>query len=349
MQSNTLVKLTCAALLAVLLGSVFVVAKGIIVPIFFAAIMAYVIAHTANRLSKVPGLRWCPVWSLRLMTLVIFAIILVVFFGVIVSTGQELLARLPDYQANVETLVQETFSLLGRSGPVDWGQIYEATFGQLDVRAAVLSLLSSLTSAGGTLFLILIYAFFLLSERGRFVGKIYAAATTEAQAQKILAVVAEINNQIANYLGTKTSINLILGVMSYVILLVLGVDFALFWAILIALLNYIPYVGSMLGVALPVALSIAQFGSLQTTALVLASLLAAQLWVGNYLEPRLIGKQLNMSPLIILLSLSVFSALWGLAGAILAVPLTSIIAITLGAFDETRFVAVLLAETVEDS
>ncbi len=78
-------------------------------------------------------------------------------------------------------------------------------------------------------------------------------------------------------------------------------------------------------------------------------LLAAQLWVGNYLEPRLIGKQLNMSPLIILLSLSVFSTLWGLAGAILAVPLTSIIAITLSAFDETRFVAVLLAETVEDN
>lgn len=348
MKSSPLVTLTCAVLLAVLLGSIFVVGKSIVVPIFIAAIVAYVLAHTAERLSKVPGLTWCPVWSLRLMALVILAVIAVAFFGVVVSTSQELLARLPAYQANVETLILQFFALSGRGSTVDWEQIYASTLGQIDLQATILSLLSSLSSAGGTLFLILIYALFLLAERGRFIRKIHVAATSPEQAEKVLSIVTEINNQIGSYLATKTAINVILGVISFGILFVLGVDFALFWAILIALLNYIPYVGSLLGVALPVLLSMAQFGTLQTSALVLALLLAAQLWVGNYLEPRMIGKQLNMSPLVILLSLSVFSGLWGLAGAILAVPLTSIIAIVLGAFEETRFVAVLLADTVED-
>ncbi len=348
MQSNTLTTLTYAVFLTVLLGSIFVVAKGIVVPIFIAAIVAYVLVHAANRLSHVPGLRWCPVWSLRLMILVIFAVIVVVFFGVVVSTAQELLRRLPAYQSNVETLIQQAFAILGRSGDINWEGIYEATVGQINLRNIVLSFLSSLTSAGGSIFLILIYALFLMSERGNFVKKIYAATTSTEQAEKVIGVVSEINDQIANYLATKTAINVILGLISFVILFALGVDFALFWAILIALLNYIPYVGSMLGVAVPVVLSVAQFGSLQASALVLALLLAAQLWVGNFLEPRLIGKQLNMSPLIVLLSLSVFSGLWGVAGAILAVPLTSIIAIVLGAFDETRFLAVLLAENVDE-
>ncbi|MGJ8626185.1 MAG: AI-2E family transporter [Sulfitobacter sp.] len=348
MKSNTLATLTYAVLLTVLLGSIFVVAKGIVVPIFIAAIVAYVLVHATNRLSRIPGLRRCPIWSLRVMILVIFAVIVVVFFGVVVSTAQELLRRLPAYQSNVETLIQQAFAILGRSGDINWEEIYEATVGQIDLRNIMLSFLASLTSAGGSIFLILIYALFLMSERGSFVKKTYAATTSTEQAEKVIGVVSEINDQIANYLATKTAINVILGAISFVILFALGIDFALFWAILIALLNYIPYVGSMLGVALPVVLSIAQFGSLQTSALVLALLLAAQLWVGNFLEPRLIGKQLNMSPLIVLLSLSVFSGLWGVAGAILAVPLTSILAIVLRAFDETRFLAVLLAENVDE-
>lgn len=348
MKNNTLVTLTYAVFLAVLLGSIFVIAKGIIVPIFIAAIVAYVLIHATNRLANIPSLQWCPIWFLRLITLAIFAFIVVGFFGVVVSTVQELQQRLPVYQTNVEKLVQQVLGMLGRTGDVNWQSVYDATIGQIDVQSFALSFLSSLTSAGGTLFLVLIYALFLLSERGQFVGKVYAATTSQDQAEKVIFIVTKINTQIGNYLATKTAINAILGAISFVILFFLGVDFALFWAILIALLNYIPYVGSMLGVAIPVILSVAQFGSLQTSTLVLVLLLAAQLWVGNFLEPRVIGKQLNMSPLVVLLSLSIFSGMWGVAGAILAVPLTSIIAIILGAFDETRFLSILLAETVEE-
>jgi predicted PurR-regulated permease PerM len=115
----------------------------------------------------------------------------------------------------------------------------------------------------------------------------------------------------------------------------------------IGLFNYIPYVGSIIGVALPVLLSLAQFGSLGTTAVLGALLIAAQTYVGNILEPRVIGRQLNLSPFVVLVALSVWTAIWGLPGAILAIPLTAMLAIICDAFGPTRFVAVLLADKVE--
>jgi predicted PurR-regulated permease PerM len=101
--------------------------------------------------------------------------------------------------------------------------------------------------------------------------------------------------------------------------------------------------GRSSGGALPVVLSLAQFVSFGTTAVLAGLLMAAQTWVGNILEPRMIGRQLNLSPFVVLVALSVRSALWGLPGAILAIPTTSMLAIICAAFEPTRFVAVLLA------
>lgn len=123
-----------------------------------------------------------------------------------------------------------------------------------------------------------------------------------------------------------------------------GVEHAVFWALIIGLLNYIPYIGSLMGVVFPVLLTIVQFGSLQMTLLVLSLLTVAQMYVGNVLEPKMIGKQTNLSPFVVLVSLSLWSALWGVAGAILAIPLTSILVIIFSAFQSTRALAILLVD-----
>jgi predicted PurR-regulated permease PerM len=186
-----------------------------------------------------------------------------------------------------------------------------------------------------------------MAERGRFAEKLAAAFPQRDQAELTARIVRDANRKIGDYLAVKTGINVILGAISFVILWGMGVDFALFWAVVIGLFNYIPYVGSIIGVALPVILSLAQFGSLGTTAVLGALLIAAQTYVGNILEPRLIGRQLNLSPLVVLMALSVWTAIWGLPGAILAIPLTAMIAIVCDAFGPTRFVAALLADQVE--
>jgi predicted PurR-regulated permease PerM len=229
-----------------------------------------------------------------------------------------------------------------------WDEVQAATVDQIDLQRFVLGLLGGFTSVGMTIFLTAVYAGFLFGERATFGQKVSAAFPDEGQAEQILDTINKINGQVRDYITVKTLINVILGVVSYAILRFIGVDFALFWALVIALLNYIPYVGSYIGVAFPVLLSVAQFADLGKTIVLLALLTAVQVMVGNYLEPRMIGRQLNLSPFVVLVSLSIWATLWGVPGAILAVPMTSILVITLSSFVRTRPMAILLANSVDD-
>ncbi|HQR29508.1 MAG TPA: AI-2E family transporter, partial [Anaeromyxobacteraceae bacterium] len=115
-------------------------------------------------------------------------------------------------------------------------------------------------------------------------------------------------------------------------------------AVLIGLLNYIPYAGSFFGVAIPVAVALGQFGDPGAVLGLLVGLVAAQVVIGNVLDPFLMGSSLNLSPFAILVSLAVWSQLWGVAGAVLAVPITSVMVIVLSAFAGTRPIAVLLSK-----
>ena len=112
----------------------------------------------------------------------------------------------------------------------------------------------------------------------------------------------------------KTLVNVILGAISYIIMLAIGLDFALFWAVMIALLNYIPFVGSLVAVFFRSSCRLPSSGRSTTTLILAALLLGAQLISDNVLEPRLIGRQLNLSPFVIIVALSFWSAIWGLAG-----------------------------------
>jgi predicted PurR-regulated permease PerM len=206
--------------------------------------------------------------------------------------------------------------------------------------------LGGLSSFGVTVFIVVVYAGFLIAERRQFAAKLAAAFPRGDDAARTARILREVNRKIGDYLAIKTGINVILGALSFVILWGMGVDFALFWAVVIGLFNYIPYVGSIIGVMLPVILSLAQFGSLGMTAVLGALLIAAQTYVGNILEPRVIGRELNLSPFVVLVALAVWTALWGLPGAILAIPLTAMIALVCEAFGPTRFVAVLLSNDV---
>ena len=123
----------------------------------------------------------------------------------------------------------------------------------------------------------------------------------------------------------------------------MNIDSALFWAVMIGLLNYIPFVGSAIGVGFPVILTLAQFGSVSWAILAFGLLMAVQTYVGNVLEPKMIGKSVNLSSFVVLVALVFWTALWGLPGAILSVPLTSVLVIILAANRGTKPFAVMLS------
>lgn len=342
MQGAPFLNLVLAVALVLMTGWLLIVGQAILLPIVLAIIAVYILTAAAQALGRVPLVR-------RLHSLVLHALVLLLFTLVVAALGlvfavtvNDLVAAMPRYQQNLESLAGKVAMMGGFESPT-WNEIVDLTLGAVNLQAITLRVLGGVSSLGLTMFLVVVYAGFLIAERRHFAAKLSAAFPLGDQAERTAQILRDVNRKIGDYLAIKTGINIILGTMSFVILWAMGVDFALFWAVVIGLFNYIPYAGSILGVALPVILSLAQFGSLGMTAVLGTLLIAAQAYVGNILEPRMIGRQLNLSPLVVLVSLAVWATIWGLPGALLAIPLTAMVAIICGAFPPTRFVAVLLA------
>ncbi len=337
-----------ACVLAALVGWLLVIGKDLILPIFVAVIATYVLTSAAGAMARLPVLGRLPPLVHRILLAVAFTLCLVGFGGVVAVTVDQLMAAGPAYTANLQAFAERLADAVGLEKLPTWDEVRTTVGPQVDLKELLLGLLGSLTNVGSGVFLIAMYTIFLIAEQGSLRARLAVAFPDGERTRRMQRLFADTNRQIAEYLAVKTLINAILGAVSFVLMLLVGLDFALFWAVLIGLFNYIPFVGTV-AILFPILLSIAQFGSLTTT-LILAALLAlAQLLSDNVLEPKLFSRQLNLSPFVIIVALSFWTALWGLPGAILAIPITSMMVIVFAAFPETRFLAVLLAEHVEDA
>lgn len=336
---------TYGTALTVMLGWLLWVGKPVLLPLIAAVISVYVLSTAAASIERLPVLGWLPGWVRRTMTLLAFAMAVLLLFVLVFNNLAQVLTALPRYQSNLDLLVTRAVNLLGIEDEPTWESVRRATFDQLNARSLITPALLSLQGFGATLFLVVLYSTFFMAERGMLARKLVIAAGSQEAGDRALSILARINERIGRYLFVKTTVNMILGGISFGIMLLLGIEFALFWAVLIAFLNYIPYLGSLLGVIFPVLLSLAQFGTLWMTGVVLISLSAAQIVVGAYLEPRMMGRAFNLSPFVVLLALAFWSALWGLPGALLAVPMTASLVLILAEIEATRPIAVMLSST----
>jgi len=142
-------------------------------------------------------------------------------------------------------------------------------------------------------------------------------------------------------------VSLITGVLSYIALIIIGIDFAFFWAFIIFLLNFIPTIGSLVATLFPAIMALLQLGSLQSALTVLAAIGAIQIVIGNLIEPKIMGNSLNISSLVVLLALTFWGSVWGIVGMLISVPITVMMIIVFAQFPKTRSIAILLSENGE--
>ena len=187
------------------------------------------------------------------------------------------------------------------------------------------------------LLLVVLTIVFVLMEAAGFPAKLEAAFGREARTSEQYAT---IRREIQHYLGIKTVVSVVTGVIVGFALWLLGIDFPLLWGLLAFLLNYIPSLGSILAAVPPVLLAIVQYGAGRAVMVALV-FVAVNMLLGNLIEPRVMGRQLGLSTLVVFLSLVFWGWVWGPVGMLLSVPLTMIIKITLEN-TELRWVAVLL-------
>jgi AI-2 transport protein TqsA len=159
-----------------------------------------------------------------------------------------------------------------------------------------------------------------------------------------LAVVRNINDAMAGYLRVKVKASLVLAIPATVVLWAFGVEFALMWGVLTFLLNFIPYLGSLIACGAPILLAFLQMDSLGRPAVVAGLLISIHTLSAYVVEPAMTGKAVGLSPVVILVALSFWGLCWGLTGMLLAVPLTVMMKIILDNVELTRPLARLMAE-----
>jgi len=317
-----------------------VTGRDILIPLALAVMIWYLIDALVRLFSRIRingiGL---PGW-VNLPAAALAIIVVLVFVGNLIGDNiAQVIQAAPGYQANIDNLVARIAGFLGFSEVPQLRQI----FGELDLRQLASNFAATATGLVGNAGIILIYVIFLLLEQRTFDQKLSAMFDDTERESEFRALLQHMQQQIQSYVWIKTLMSLMTGAISFVILLLVGVDFAVFWAFVIFLLNYIPTVGSMLGVIFPALLTLVQFDTPVPFVIVVAALGATQFAIGNLLEPRIMGSTLNVSPFVVIVSLVVWGSLWGIVGAILCVPITVIGMIVFAHFEKTRPIAVLLS------
>ena len=322
--------------------SVYLLVSGreLLIPFAIAVIVWYVINAMARAYGRVPfGSHHAPRWltlSVALLTVLALLLLLVEMIG---SNFTAVSTAAPQYQANFEALIHKAAQLFGLEHTPTITQMID----QIDTKTVLVRLGSAAAGVAGNIGVIVIYVAFLLIEQGSFDRKMTALFPEPEREQAARKLLGRIQSDVQTYIWIKTLLSLLTGGVSYVFLTAVGVDFAEFWAVIIFFLNYIPTVGSILGVIFPALLALVQFPSFGPFLIIAVGLSTAQMIIGNVLEPRMMGHSLNMSPLVVILSLAIWGSIWGVAGMFLCVPLTVIMMIVFAQFPQTRPIAIALS------
>jgi AI-2 transport protein TqsA len=316
-----------AALVAV--GAGIKLASPVLVPFLLAMFIAVVTAPLALWLAD----RGVP----RVLAVIITVLVdlgALGAFGALVGTSfNALYVQLPKYQRQLTELIQEGYTWLATYGV----QVQEPLWGDpRELLALVTSLLGSLANILSNLVLVLLIVVFMLFEATGIREKL-ARVLVPDSLSRIQGAAREVNK----YLLVKTGTSLATGILAGVWCYAWDVDLPLLWGLLAFLLNYIPTVGSIIASFPPILLALLQFGPGRAL-VVLAGYLVINFTIGNFLEPRIFGRALGMSPLFIFLSIVLWGWLLGPVGALLSVPLTMTLKIFLANTEDGHWISVLL-------
>lgn len=310
-------------------------AKAVLVPFLLAAFLALITVRPMLWMQKhrVP--------AILAALLIVAAIVLMLFVvGAIVGTSvAEFTAALPSYQRRLDVLVQRVFDFLAEH--VNDDESVQSLSDMIDPGWAMglaATILNALRDVLTNIFLIIFTVVFMLLEASTFGTKVEAAFGRRTDSLESARVFLD---NLGRYLGIKTMVSLATGATAGFVTWIIGVDFPLLWAMLAFLLNYVPTIGSIIAAVPPVLLALVQLGWGEASATMLG-FIGINVLFGNFLEPRLMGYGVGISPLVVFIGLVLWGWIFGPVGMLLSVPLTMTLKLALESDDRTRWMAILL-------
>lgn len=314
-------------------GAVLKAAQSVILPLMVAWLLSYLVAPIINYLKthKVP-------------LSISIACVLVVFAGVCYLVGTFLFSSGLDFAASYGTYERKLLAMLDGleqrlrlPADVDLGYNLLWKIGTYvdDVAKSFLLFLSNLI-------MVIIFLVFLLLGKPYFNAKLKLALSPK-NAQRVTGILTSVSRQFGRYLSCMFVISLTTGVLVTMALRIIGVDFAVTWGGLAFVLNFIPTVGSIIASIPPILVALVQFSpDIWPAIITAASLLTIQMVIGNGIAPKLLGDTLNLSPVVVLLSLLFWYWLWGPIGAILSVPIAAVIKIVCDTVEPLNPIGILM-------
>jgi len=314
--------------------------QNFLIPLVLALITWSLLNALANHIEKIPlgPVRISRKLALLLAVFTLLALLLL-NYQILASQSSALKAAGPVYSENFNHALNKFVTRFG----IEELPASDKFLDGVNIGTLLSWLGGSVGSLLSGLFLVLMYTAFLFVEQPVMVKKLNAMANSSAESENMRVVLTRIATQVQRYIWIKTLVSLLTAVLSYAILKLVGVDFAAVWALLIFMLNFIPNIGSILGVMLPALLTLVQFDTLMPFLIIVVGLGAVQFIIGNIVDPALMGKSLNLSSLMIILSLTFWGLMWGIPGMFLSVPIMVVFAIVCAKFDSLRGIAVILS------
>ncbi len=318
--------------------------RSLIQPFILALVVWYVIRGIRNLIGRIRFKGWTiPKWLTGLISILLTFAILWGVFELISYNVNLIINKSPEYNENWSSLLANVTEITGIQN-IDTFLEEQISRVDFDVQKMATDTLNVVSGLIGNFALVLVYVIFLLIEENFMPLKVEAMFERGDRKGRFSNIVKRISKSINAYFTVKFIVSLVTGALSYFTLLIIGVDFAGLWAFLIFLFNFIPYIGSLVATLLPSFFAVFQFAAFLPFLWVFITVELIQITVGNYIEPRIMGKTLNLSPLVVILSLSFWGAIWGIIGMLLSVPIISVLVIIMAYFPSTRNIAILLSE-----
>lgn len=310
----------------ILAGAALKLTTPVVLPFVIAVLLTFVLEPLIILLEKIKIPR-----AFGAIVIVLFLGVVVYFVGfVLYSSLRTIVSLYPKYEQRFSEIYYRIAHLL--QIPYDEQlTLFQNLWGQLDLRVRVqvfaLSFSESFFTFLGNTVMVILFVVFLLLELGHFRERVELAFAGKIS-DRIQRITSGTITQVARYLTVKFMISLATGIIVSLLLSLIGMDFPIVWGVISFIMNFIPHIGSIASGAGVALFALVQFwpapGPIVASALVMV---VVNFLLGNFVEPKLQGDNLGLSPFVIVVSLLAWGWLWGFAGLVLAIPMTVIVKI----------------------
>ena len=315
--------------------------SGILIPL----VIAFVLVVLVDAVVMFINARWpgAPKWVVSAAAGLVVILSASGGMFVLAQGAVQVVQQGPALLDRIDVLVQNAGRSLHLKEPLG----LQALVGSVSIPRIAGSVLETVQGIAGAILLIVIYFGFMVAGRRRISRKIDAVAGTSERKVAIKRIIGRIAADIRTYLWVQAVTGVFLALAAAAVMLAVGLNNVLFWTVIFFLLTFIPNIGVTIGSIAPALFALLQFDSLWPAIAIFAVIQVAAFIVGNLVYPRMQADTQNIDPVTTILALSLWTFLWGLPGAFLAVPMTLMLMMAFAQFEGTKWVAAALSNDGE--